>query len=186
VDGSIQHFQIYKRTLHSTELSRIAIFGIARKEKLTRKNVAKARNYYFERIHLDSSKEFVKLRKLKNEQKQIERRGTYSLVMDVKPNSKPTAHVLIRGEYSNPDKEVLSPNTPAGLPSMTEDMPKNRLGLAMWLTDKSNPLHARVTANCYWYHLFGKGIVSTNKDFGIMGARLTHPQLLDYLAVAIY
>jgi hypothetical protein len=65
---------------------------------------------------------------------------------------------------------------------MTEDMPKNRLGLAMWLTDKRNPLPARVTANRYWYYLFGTGIVETNKDFGIMGARPTHPKLLDYLA----
>jgi hypothetical protein len=52
----------------------------------------------------------------------------------------------------------------------------------MWLTDTRNPLPARVTANRYWYYLFGTGIVETNKDFGVMGARPTHPKLLDYLA----
>jgi Protein of unknown function (DUF1549)/Protein of unknown function (DUF1553) len=57
-----------------------------------------------------------------------------------------------------------------------------RSALAAWLTDPANPLPARVMVNRIWHYHFGQGIVSTPGDFGRMGARPTHPELLDYLA----
>jgi hypothetical protein len=58
-----------------------------------------------------------------------------------------------------------------------------RLQLAQWITDPENPLTARVVVNRVWQHLFGEGIVATPDNFGHLGSRPTHPELLDYLAV---
>lgn len=60
-----------------------------------------------------------------------------------------------------------------------------RLELANWLTDPGNPLTARVMANRIWHHLFGTGLVASVDNFGILGARPTHPELLDYLALRL-
>lgn len=117
--------------------------------------------------------------RLKEEEKSV--RGGNSLVYAERPNREPMAHILERGEYTNKGEQV-SADTPAMLPPMSEDAPRNRLGLAMWLNDPANPLPARVTMNRLWYQLFGTGIVETNGDFGIMGARPAHPALLDWLA----
>jgi hypothetical protein len=57
-----------------------------------------------------------------------------------------------------------------------------RSALAAWLTDTKNPLPARVMVNQMWQYHFGTGIVATPGDFGRMGSRPTHPELLDFLA----
>jgi hypothetical protein len=119
---------------------------------------------------------------LKKEQEQINARGALTLVMQEKPNSEPFAHMLNRGSYMDKGEKV-GVGTLKVLHPMTDAMPKNRLGLGQWLVDKNNPLVGRVTMNRLWGYIFGTGIVETVEDFGIMGARPSHPKLLDWLAI---
>lgn len=59
---------------------------------------------------------------------------------------------------------------------------ERRLALAKWITSDDNPLTPRVLVNRVWQHHFGTGIVDTPSDFGFLGSKPTHPELLDYLA----
>ena len=108
-------------------------------------------------------------------------------VMGVRDAAGPEdCRINIRGEVND-----LGDSVPRGyvrvltFPQSPDVVPdqSGRLQLAMWLTSENNPLTARVAANRVWYHLFGRGIVSTVDNFGALGERPTHPELLDYLAV---
>lgn len=107
--------------------------------------------------------------------------GAVTLVMEEKKEPA-YAHILERGEYSLERDKVF-----AAIPEVFQDGSSqenlSRLDLAKWLVSKDNPLTARVTVNRMWYYFFGRGLVETTEDFGIMGSRPTHPELLDYLAV---
>ncbi|MFC4095087.1 PSD1 and planctomycete cytochrome C domain-containing protein [Euzebyella saccharophila] len=103
-------------------------------------------------------------------------------VMVMNDSAPKTTYVLNRGEYDQPTDSVY-PGTPSNIFPFSGDLPKNRLGLAQWLTDTKNPLTARVFVNRIWGMLFGKGLVETAEDFGVQGSLPTHPELLDWLAV---
>ncbi|MDA2938273.1 DUF1553 domain-containing protein [Acidobacteria bacterium AH-259-A15] len=95
------------------------------------------------------------------------------------------ARVQIRGDPKKLGEEVprrfLQILGGQDLPSWARG--SGRLQLAEWLSDRQNPLTARVMVNRIWQHHFGKGIVATPSNFGRRGAAPTHPQLLDYLAL---
>ena len=111
-------------------------------------------------------------------------RSTTTLVMQERPSA-PRAWVLERGEYDQRRDEV-APGVPAVLPSLpknaSKNASKNRLALARWLVHPIHPLTARVTVNRLWQSMFGTGLVKTSEDFGVMGDRPSHPELLDWLA----
>jgi hypothetical protein len=109
-----------------------------------------------------------------------------------------STHVHLRGDFLRPGVEV-QPGVPSVLPGLAaatgggrpgdQQSPPgprrpNRLDLARWLVGPDNPLTARVTANRIWMQYFGRGLVETENDFGSQGTRPTHPELLDWLAVA--
>jgi hypothetical protein len=105
------------------------------------------------------------------------------------PSARPPAtHLLIRGKASRPGPEV-APGMPAVLVETQPAFPApgavtslRRLTLARWMVSPQNPLTARVIVNRVWQFHFGEGLVRTASDFGVMGERPTHPELLDWLA----
>ena len=118
------------------------------------------------------------------DEKVAESRFTTTLVAKELPNPRDT-FVLRRGEYNLPVGEPLVPDVPAIMGALPENAPRNRLGLANWLTSPENPLVSRVVANQLWQRVFGLGIVRTPEDFGVQGERPTHPRLLDWLAIQL-
>lgn len=102
-------------------------------------------------------------------------------VMVMNDSAPKTTYILNRGEYDQPTDSV-SPGTPEEIYPFSNDLPKNRLGLAKWVTSNENPLTARVFVNRSWSMLFGKGLVETEEDFGVQGSLPTHPELLDWLS----
>ncbi len=113
-----------------------------------------------------------------------ERRKYYDsipTVMVMAEGPKREAYVLKRGAY-DAHGEPVSPGVPEALGRLRPEWPANRLGLARWLVDPSNPLTARVTVNRFWQMLFGVGLVKTVEDFGSQGEWPVHQELLDWLA----
>lgn len=107
------------------------------------------------------------------------------------PGQVPTTFLHHRGDPDQPKQPVA----PAGLTIVDDSHPLRlpaappaggttgrRLALADWLTDPQHPLTARVIVNRVWLHHFGRGLVGTPGDFGRLGERPTHPELLDWLA----
>ncbi len=138
--------------------------------------------YYTDKVAPETRKTVAQLHETERAWHDIRARSATTFVMQERTDAQPVAHVLYRGQYDQMRDEV-SPNAPSVLPPMTQSMPRNRLGLAMWMVDPSNPLTARVTVNRLWQEVFGNGIVKTVEDFGSQGEPPTHPELLDWLAV---
>lgn len=103
-------------------------------------------------------------------------------VMVMEDSMPRTTHVLDRGNYEA-QREEVSFLTPAFLPPLPKDAPRNRLGLARWLVSPEQPLTARVVANRHWQTFFGLGLVKTSEDFGVQSEAPVHRELLDWLAV---
>jgi hypothetical protein len=109
------------------------------------------------------------------------------------PYDVPPSYFLIRGDPFSKGSR-MSPGfvTAATYGDPATSIPRpggrtsgRRLALAEWLVSPSNPLTARVIVNRVWHHHFGRGLVATLDNFGSVGERPTHPELLDWLAVEL-
>jgi hypothetical protein len=187
-DGAISDFHIFNRVLSESEarlLHEWPRIGTAMRKTsadLTKADQDALRTWYLVKEDKDFGKLVREQNELNQQAKTIARRGAVTLVMQEKPDSKPSAHLLFRGAYDQKRALVMA-DTPTVLPPMKSDLPKNRLGFAKWLFTEEHPLTARVTVNRMWQELFGVGIVKTADDFGSQGDPPSNQELLDWLAV---
>ncbi len=169
--GAVDEFQLFDRELTAIEIARLA--GTESKDE------AALMSYY-----LATSDAVVKataaLREARRAHANFVNPIPEAMVMQEMPAPKP-AFVLKRGAYDSPGEPVTA-DTPAALPPFPADLPRNRLGLARWLTHPDHPLFARVAVNRLWQQMFGAGLVETSDNFGTTGTPPTHPELLDWLA----
>jgi uncharacterized protein DUF1553/uncharacterized protein DUF1549/cytochrome c len=132
-----------------------------------------------------------RISELRKEQRELRRRtpdlpAAYRCFED--SGEAPPTYLLLSGRASSPGP-AMQPRVPAVLttvqPAFSNSGQRStlrRLTLARWIASADNPLTARVIVNRVWQHHFGEGLVATPSDFGQMGARPTHPELLDWLA----
>ena len=103
------------------------------------------------------------------------------ILVENPPELQRQTHVFERGNWLVKG-EAVEPDVPHSLNPLPPGAPKNRLGLAQWLTDTKNPLTARTLVNRVWEQLFGQGLAETLEDLGTQGIGPTHPELLDHLS----
>jgi len=185
--GSVQDVRIYSRQLSAAEVKQIASHSSLRAALAAndQRTPEQQRALYEHYLHTHDT-QFPTLQaqsaKLTAEQTAIRQRSPLTHIQEEVPNTQAMANILMRGQYDAVGDQVEAA-VPAAMPALPKDAPKNRLGLAQWLVADNNPLTARVTVNRFWQELFGRGIVYTSEDFGIMGSEPSHPELLDWLSV---
>ena len=186
-DTRYQDIRVYGRALTPEEVKRLPLQDYV--YEITRKPASQwdedqwhaVSQFYFADVDESAKALSSQIQKLDAELDKLAEGGPVTLVAEERP-SLAYADVLTRGVYTA-RKERVEANTPHFLPPLPAGRPHNRLALADWTVSPENPLTARVTVNRMWNELFGTGLVETTEDFGIMGSRPSHPELLDWLAV---
>jgi hypothetical protein len=178
--GQIDEVRVYTRALSPIEVAQLHD-GVSLIEAIAGKDEEALRPYYFGAVDAAVVKARVELGEVRRRLFAAETRVFEVMTMQELPRPRPT-FILARGQYDAPRDRPVGRLTPGVLPPYPEGSPRDRLGLARWLIDPRHPLTARVAVNRIWRLFFGRGIVSTPENFGVMGARPTHPELLDWLA----
>ena len=179
-DGLIDELKLFKRNLTDLEVAHLY-------ENESPENISGPQKdkdllpYYLANYDKNYQQELAILKELREEENKLLSSVPEIMVMGDLPKPRPT-YVLERGVYDAHGEEV-QPGAPDWVLPYQEDLPKNRLGLAQWLTNPKNPLTARVAVNRIWQLHFGKGLVNSSDDFGNQGDLPSHPELLDWLAV---
>lgn len=185
--GKVDDIVIYNRVLTPFEIKVLAkkanwntIFS-KNNNQLTTEDKLTLKDYYFSAIDTNTIRSERVLQKLRTELADSMEYIDELMVMQEMSLPK-KSYILQRGQYDAPGEQVF-PNTPSTILPFDEGLPKNRYGLAQWLTDNNNPLTARVEVNRLWQNLFGIGLVKTAGDFGNQGEMPGYLDLLDWLSV---
>ncbi|WP_317131634.1 DUF1553 domain-containing protein [Pareuzebyella sediminis] len=183
----VDDIQVYERALTGLEVLQLADFErfqkLLNKESylLSEQERTALQTYYLESFDKSYQKEMKELELIKR--KAVDTVDAIQDIMVMKEmEEKRETYVLERGQYDMPGDRVDT-RTPERIFPYPDSLPKNRMGLAQWITDKKNPLTARVAVNRYWKNIFGTGIVRTVEDFGNQGELPSHPAMLDWLAI---
>ncbi|MGH9855386.1 MAG: DUF1553 domain-containing protein, partial [Blastocatellia bacterium] len=186
--GALDEVRLYSRKLDDDEIAVLACADSLEKiaanpaGKRARAQALKIHRAYLAQAAPDELKRARdKLVELRRQKQSFEDDLPTLMVMEEMPTARP-AFLLKRGAYDAPGERVER-GTPASLPLMPKEYPKNRLGFAKWLVSPDHPLTSRVAVNRFWQMLFGAGLIRTTEDFGLQGELPTHPELLDWLAV---
>ncbi|MBT6484106.1 MAG: DUF1553 domain-containing protein [Planctomycetaceae bacterium] len=184
--GLVDEFQVFNRQLVPIEVAQLhdghSLADLLKQpgDALSKDQTASLLKFYLATTDAEYRKQLVALRSVREERSKTVDGITEIMVMKELVPPRQTRR-LKRGAYDAPQEPVTAA-TPASLPPFPSDGPRNRLGLARWLTDPGNPLAARVAVNRYWQLCFGRGLVQTPEDFGSQGEPPTHPRLLDWLS----
>jgi mono/diheme cytochrome c family protein len=185
--SGFQDFRFYERTLASEEVARVSYEDYV--TELVQKPISSwtddefkvVSDFYFTQRDEPTRSLAAQLPALNIELDALSKEGDITLVSEEGPGLA-YADMLTRGVY-NARTGRVTPGVPHFLPPLPAGASADRRGLAEWTVSPTNPLTARVTVNRMWQEIFGTGIVETTEDFGVMGARPSHPELLDWLAV---
>ena len=139
------------------------------------------------RDQLEATTNATRMAELQKEIKQLEQtRKSFEksiartmITVSVSPRE---IRVLARGDWLNRSGEIVEPAVPGVFSPPVESRRLTRLDLAKWLTDRGNPLTARVFVNRLWKQFFGAGLAKNLDDMGAQSEAPTHPELLDWLA----
>ena len=183
-NGLIDEFQVFHRRLSALEAQHLfdgqSLTKSIAEAKQNQNANQQLKQYFLLAFHQPYQTQLKTLQAARQKQTGYLDKLREIMVMRELPEARPT-FLLKRGAYNARGEQVF-PATPKTLSAFPADAPRNRLGLAQWLTAPDNPLLARVTVNRYWQMIFGTGLVATPEDFGSQGSPPTHPELLDWLA----
>ncbi len=172
--GLIDDARVYERALTAAELQHLA----------TGAPLESTLEYYLSAVDEETRKAAAKLAEAREAFVMAEEAMVEIPIMR-DTESPREAHILARGQYDAPTSAEtrVTREVPAHVgPAFPEDAPRDRLGLARWVTQPDHPLTARVAVNRLWANFFGAGLVGTPENFGLQGEMPTHPELLDWLA----
>jgi hypothetical protein len=184
-DGEIDELRIFDRAISPLEVHNLHDENALR-DALAKPadQAAELEAYYFSAIDETTRKATQALRQARHELVELEEPLQEVPVMHDMAEARPT-YILARGVYDAPKNEanrVGRDTFTKFLMPFPKEAPRNRLGLAQWLTDPHHPLTARVFVNRMWANFFGRGLVNTSENLGQQGAQPSYPEVLNWLS----